>query len=52
MPRRKITNISIALTQEVLDRLNKLSEETGMSRSAIIEQILRKYFKMGYLMSE
>ncbi|MBS7635782.1 CopG family transcriptional regulator [Candidatus Bathyarchaeota archaeon] len=52
MSRKRTVNISIALTREVLERLNKLSEETGMSRSAIIEQILRRHFKMGYLLSE
>lgn len=51
MPRKRTVNISVALSREVLDRLNELSEKTGMSRSAIIEQLLRKHFGMGYILS-
>ena len=35
--KRRTVNISVTLTCEVLDRLNEVSEKTGMSRSAIIE---------------
>jgi metal-responsive CopG/Arc/MetJ family transcriptional regulator len=43
--------ISITLEKKVLERLDEEVAKTGSSRSLIINQLLRKYFEMGYVLS-
>jgi metal-responsive CopG/Arc/MetJ family transcriptional regulator len=44
--------VQITLDREVLKKLKEESDRTGVSGSFIIEQLLRKYFKMGYVLRE
>jgi metal-responsive CopG/Arc/MetJ family transcriptional regulator len=44
--------VSITLERVVLERLDEEVEKTGSSRSLLINQLLRRYFKMGYVLSK
>lgn len=44
--------VDITLDSEVLRKVDDSAKSTGVSRSAYIEQVLRKHFKMGYVLRE
>jgi len=44
--------VSITLEKIVLERLDEEVEKTGSSRSLLINQLLRRYFEMGYVLSK
>jgi hypothetical protein len=40
-PKKNLTQISVALTPELLDKLNEICARNGWKRNHLIEQILR-----------
>jgi len=42
-------HISITLSKEVYKKIMDETKRTGLSKSAVIDQICRRYFKIGYV---
>lgn len=42
-------HISITLSREVYEKIIDEAEKTGLSKSALIDQILRRHYKIGYV---
>ena len=44
--------VSLALTTEVLEKVDEECRRAKIHRSVLIDQILRKHYKIGYILRE